>query len=106
MPIKFYDKETKRFTVIINGEEKGNPLSRALIGTAAVMVIVCLVAALVLVSLPLLGVQPGSPLMIFIMALVMTIPVLPMVLLVKALKDSAQAQAENENSPQLNKNER
>jgi cobalamin biosynthesis protein CobD/CbiB len=91
--------------VIINGEEKGNPLSRALIGTAAAMVIVCLVAALILVSLPLLRVEPGSGLMIFIMALIMTIPVLPMVLLVKALKDSAQDQAKEENSPRLYKND-
>jgi hypothetical protein len=105
MPIRFYDKEKKRFTLIINGEEKGNPLSRALIGTAAVMVIVCLVAALILVSLPLLGVQPGSGLMIFIMALVLTIPVLPMVLLVKALKDITQEKERSESSPGIYKNE-
>lgn len=105
MPIKFYDKEKKRFTVIINGEEKGNPLSRALIGTAFAMVIVCLVATLILVSLPLLGVQPGSGLMIFIMALVLTIPVLPMVLLVKALRDTTQNQAGKEGPPKIFKNE-
>jgi hypothetical protein len=106
MPIKFYDKEKKRFTVIINGEEKGNPLSRALIGTAAVMVIVCLVAALILISLPLLGVEPGSGLMIFIMALVLTIPVLPMVLLVKALKDISQNQAGSDSPPGIYKDKR
>ena len=88
MRIKFYDKENKRFTVIINGEELGNPIARSLIATAAVMVLVMLVACLVLISLPLLGVQPGSGLMFIVMALVMLIPVLPMVFLAKALKNA------------------
>lgn len=97
MRIKFYDKENKRFTVMINGEEFGSPIARSLIATAAVMVIVMLVACGVLVSLPMLGVQPGSGLMFIVMALILLIPVLPMVFLAKALK-SAKSPEEDKKS--------
>jgi hypothetical protein len=96
MRIKFYDKENKRLTVIINGEEMGNPVARSLIATAAVMMVVCLVAMLILISLPLLGVEPGSGLMFFVMALVLLIPVLPMVFLAKALKNSIPPKKDEE----------
>lgn len=88
MRFKIYDKENKKFTLIINGKEVTSPIARALITTAAMMLGVMLLALLILISLPLLGVKPGSGLMFIVMALMLMIPVLPMIFLTRALRNS------------------
>lgn len=96
MRIKFYDKEKKRLTLIINGEEVASPIARALLTTAGIMLIVMVVALLILISLPLLGVTAGSGLMFIIMSLMLIIPVLPIIFLTKALREAAPPRKDEE----------
>jgi uncharacterized membrane protein len=83
MRIRFFDEEKKKMTVIINGDEVTNPVARWVIAGSALVFAVVLIVLLVLIILPLIGVSVAVSLVIAAAALLLIIPLLPLVLLGK-----------------------
>jgi uncharacterized membrane protein len=104
MRIRFFDEEKKKMTLIINGEEVTNPAARWVITGSALVFAVVLVVLLVLIILPLIGVSVAVSLVIAAAALLLIIPLLPLVLIGKWVRGRSNNEGVIEgNEPQEGK---